>query len=149
MNPFIAIIIIAVVYLQFILSRQPKKFLGLMLPLLSFLMSIVVCICFSFSVNHEKEYTITLHNGDYYSFTTVEEFENFKDTLFPDDIASENLVTNGGKNASPATYFLSVLKLGAGVNLMTAVLLLIYVSQSRIRKNRQNLDIQKTIIQDV
>lgn len=149
MNPFIAIIIIAVVYLQFILSRQPKKLLGLILPSLSFVMSIIVCICFSFSVNDEKEYTITLHNGDYYSFTTAEEFENFKDTLSPDDIASANLVTNGGKNASSATYFLSVLKLGVGVNLMTAVLLLIYVSQSRIRKNRQNLDMQKMIIQDI
>lgn len=149
MNPFIAIIIIAAVYLQFILSRQPKKLLGLILPSLSFVMSIIVCICFSFSVNDEKEYTITLHNGDYYSFTTAEEFENFKDTLSPDDIASANLVTNGGKNASSATYFLSVLKLGVGVNLMTAVLLLIYVSQSRIRKNRQNLDMQKMIIQDI
>lgn len=149
MNPFIVIIIIVLTCLQFILSRQPKKILGLILPLLSFLISIIICICFSFSITNEKQYTITLNNGDYYSFTTVEEFENFKDTLSSDDIASENLVTNGGENVSPITYFLSILKLGAGVNLITVVMLLIYASQAHIRKNRQNLDIQKMIIQDI
>lgn len=149
MNPFIAITIITLICLQFILSRQPKKFLGLILPLLSFLMSIIICICFSFSIINEKEYTITLNNGDYYSFTTIEEFENFKDTLSPDDIASENLLTNGGENVSSSVYIFSIIKLGAGVNVITLIMLLIYASQSRIRKDRQNADIQKMIIQDV
>lgn len=147
MNPIIVPIIIAVIGIQVVLSKQPRRYLGLILPSLSFLISVFLCVYFVVTIPVGQLYTITTVNGESYYFDTVEEMEEYKNTLDENDIVAEEITNDSGENAS--AILISVLRLGGGINIITLILLLIYRSKRYVRRDNQKADIQKMTIQDI
>ena len=147
MNPIIVPIIIAVIGIQVVLSKQPRRYLGLILPSLSFLISIFFCIYFVVTIPVGQLYTITTVNGESHSFKSIEQMEEYKNTLDENDIVAEEITNDSGENAS--AILISVLRLGGGINIITLILLLIYRSKRYVRRDNQKADIQKMTIQDI
>ena len=92
-------------------------------------------------------YTITTVNGESYSFKSIEETEEYKNTLDKNDIVAEEITNDSGENVS--AILISVLRLGGGINIITLILLLIYRSKRYVRRVSQIADIQKMTIQDI
>lgn len=147
--PFVILLAAILIISQIFLSKNPRRYLGIILPILTFAASIAICLYFVLSVPVGKLYTITLTNGEMHTFSTIEEMEEYKGTVDPQTIQSEESISDDAESPSAATYLQPILRLGAGINIITVVLLLIYRSNRHIRRLKQDTDIQKMTIQEL
>lgn len=146
MDPVVLPIGIAVTAAQIKLSQHPNKRWGLLLPAVSLVASIAVCICFFLSSFKGDPYTITLTDGTSRSFATAEQAEAFQNTLEEGELAGFEHVSVENTFHS---RFLSVARLFFGVNFITLFLLFLYWYNRKYRKQNQEKEIHRMIIKDL
>ena len=123
MDPIISPIGVAVIIMQIFLSKKVNKFLGLTLPAASLAFSIIICIWFLMFGMVGTQSRISTTDGNVHKFVSVSEANEFKETINPNTIVSDELITDGSEKPTFSTVALPAIRLFTGVNLITLILL--------------------------
>lgn len=107
--------------LQCRLARQRRRWPGLVLPLACFLFSIAFCAWLAFFSQPAEGYTVRTADGLYHHFETEQQAQSFADKQ-TDELLEFSHITS---HTSPAALWLRVAAVFLGVNLVTALFLLI------------------------
>ncbi|MDO4173127.1 MAG: hypothetical protein Q4D42_00055 [Eubacteriales bacterium] len=125
MNPMIIPACLAVILLQALLSQRENQYWGLILPIVVFAATVVLCVWFFLFGRVSWQCTIETADGQIYTFTEQAEADAFKQTLEEDEIVAETVV-QPAKDANTMTYAIYALRLFFCINIITVILLLIY-----------------------
>jgi len=118
--------VVGIIFLQIKLSKSENKWLGLILPIMSFLLSI-------FYVLGMALYT---------------SFVSFEQTVLPDGTIIENIIEQGTKPiTNTASFVFQVIYVLFITNIPTAILMIIYFSCRQMLKRSKEID--KMNIQDL
>lgn len=126
--------VVIVVDLQRYLSKKPNRWLGLILPAVSFVFSIGFCIFVLFGAIGEK-HMVNMADGSSYSFETQQQTDAFLSTVDSQDILDVFHISAvqpkvmGVVIPSPVGLFLSL-------NIITLLFLMIYFRYKRYRRLR-------------
>ena len=148
MDPVILPIGVAVIIMQFFLSKKANKIFGLILPVASLVFSIIICLWFLMFGMVGTQYRISTTDGNVHTFLSVAEANEFKETIDPNTIISDERITDGSEKSTFSSIVLPAIRLFTGVNLITLILLLIYHHNRKYRRNSQLQEIQKMSIKD-
>ncbi len=133
MNALYFFIFFVMIALQIYFSISSKK-LGLILPVISFLFSIGVCIWFALYGPIINVYTITMDDGRSYNFETIEEANKFISSNKDKKVVEFSNVNDEKLLSVPGEYFSSVSRLFFGTNIITLILLAIYFGFKKLRR---------------
>lgn len=133
-------VIIAVVIVQVLLSQKANRYWVFLLPALSFVASILLCIVFALFGSVTWQCTMITTDGKEYVFETEAEAEAFRQTLDEDDIVSETVIQPAREGSDMQSYVIYILRLFFSTNVVTIILLLIYWRQRKhLEKGRQHI----------
>lgn len=129
--PLLLLAIPAAVALQYRLAKQPKRWPGLVLPALCFLLSIAFCAWLAVFSHVEPGYTLRTADGLYHHFDTLQDAERFAEKQ------NDALLQFSQADPAPTGAFTARLALiFVGLNLVTALLLALFWRARRRPKPR-------------
>ena len=128
----IIIFIVALCFVQYYLAKKKNKYLGLIIPIIIFIFSIILCV--SFSSIWKDKYIITTNSGKEYTYQTENEVKAKVAEIEKVEMGFDvKLVHYPRKELSTIVfYFISI-------NICTIVLIIIYANARKKTKDNINM----------
>lgn len=131
------IILFAICVVQYFLSK--KKYLGLVIPIIFFLFSIIVCVIFG-GIAKDK-YMITTDKGHIYTYQTEQEFETKIAILIKDERGFTTKVIQ-----YPEEKLSNIIICFCFINGINLILISIYVVTNKLKNNDQKQEKHKPTV---